>query len=402
MRKLSAGRLLRPDAAVAGAYVIFLALAWASYRLDITSRYLFASAVFPGPPSWSAYGLTALGLAALVLFVRKGRGIRVRAHRGAWSLLALALLFPVTALTIYLTLDIPLPLVLAAAMGYILILRTIACRFRDVRGVVLAAGSLAVASSILVPVLSGGVPILDPEARLVAAMSPFRALFHGFAVFAATLAVVYYGRRYLLLAAALGVLGVISGFKSDAIAVLLSASIGGLISGRLRAREVALAGIPILGILTLMSTHIAVLAFGSWNIPPLYYPFYRAGFTFLVFDRIVEMALPWGMLGGGAILSTSQKVVSTAVLGYAEPHIITSTLLGPLTLDFGIPGTLITSAFVGLYLGMVGNHRGPFQTALYAIVLTHTLILIEVGLQLTSLILYISVFYLYLAWKGDG
>ncbi len=398
MKSLSVNEILRPEVVIPGAYALFLAMAAASYRVGITSRYLFASKSFEAAPTPVPYLLTFLGLGSLVLFIWIGRRLDTNGPMGPLALLTLV---PVTGLTICLTLGIHPLLALAAGVGYASILWAIP-RLGGIGTVVVAGGIMAAVSALLVPVFSGGIPILDPAARQVAAMSPFRALFHGFGVFSATLAVVFYGRRYLGVAALLALLGVVSGFKSDAIAVLLSASIGGLISGRLKAREIGVVVVVIGAILTIMSTYIAVLSFGTWRIPPIYYPLYRAGFTFLVFDRILDMSLPWGALKGAAILSTSQEVVSTAVLDYTTPHIITSTLFGPLTLDFGIVGTLMTSLFIGLYFGVLGGYRGPFQASLYAIVLTHTLILVEVGLQLTSIILYISVLYLFSSWKGDG
>ncbi|RMF91096.1 MAG: hypothetical protein D6733_02180, partial [Methanobacteriota archaeon] len=78
---------------------------------------------------------------------------------------------------------------------------------------------------------------------------------------------------------------------------------------------------------------------------------------------------------------------------YTEPHIITSTLFGPLTLDFGIAGTLLTALFVGLYLGAMKKDTA-LQTCLYAMALTHVLILIEVGLQLSSVMFLLSMLYL--------
>jgi hypothetical protein len=402
MRTSSVNKVLKPEVAIPAAYVLFLAMAFLSYRVEVTARYLFASPIFEAAPSPIPYLTTALGIGGVIVCVRGGRRIEIDTNRKGLRALALTALFIVTALTVYLTLGLHPGLCTAASGGYLVILFFISKRLGDIKTVVVSAGLLTVTSSILVTVLAGDVPILDPAARQVAAMSPFRALFHGFGVFAATLSVVFYGRRYLAVGGVLAVLGIISGFKSDAIALLLSASIGGLISGRVRLKEVGAVLVIIGGILTIMSTYIAVLSFGSWKIPPAYYPLYRAGFTFLVFDKVVALSMPWGLLNGGAILSTSQEVVSTAVLDYATPHIITSTLFGPLTLDFGIIGTLATSAFIGLYFGVLGRYRDGFQAALYAIVLTHTLILIEVGLQMTSLILYISVLYLFLSWKGEG
>jgi uncharacterized membrane protein len=90
--------------------------------------------------------------------------------------------------------------------------------------------------------------------------------------------------------------------------------------------------------------------------------------------------------------------VSTAVLGYSEPHIITSSLFGPLTLDFGVIGTILTAVFIGVYLGAMKKGT-TLRTCLYAMALTHVLVLIEVGLQLSSIMFLLSMMYLSVSEK---
>jgi uncharacterized membrane protein len=152
----------------------------------------------------------------------------------------------------------------------------------------------------------------------------------------------------------------------------------------------------VLLLLTLLSNHIARAAYGTWQLPPSLYPFYRAGFTLGVFSEIVKLSMPYGYLKGAALLSVSQEIVSTEVLGYAEPRIITSTLLGPGMLDFGLLGLGLTAFLLGSYLGAMYNAaKTRLQLALYAIALTHAFILVEVGLQLTSIIYLLSLLYLF-------
>jgi uncharacterized membrane protein len=125
--------------------------------------------------------------------------------------------------------------------------------------------------------------------------------------------------------------------------------------------------------------------------------FYRAGVTFGVFSDIVGMSMPFGYLHGNAFLSVSQEIVSTEVLDYSTPHIITSTLLGPGMLDFGLLGVALTTVLLGLYLGAVyGMAKGKTQLAFYSVALTHSFILVEVGLQLTSVIFFLSLLYLFI------
>jgi uncharacterized membrane protein len=248
-------------------------------------------------------------------------------------------------------------------------------------------------------ILFRGVPILNAAAREATAVSTSRALFHGFGVFAGTLMVGFHERKKAALAVAtLAFAGILSGFKSDAIAIILSAVIAGLLLGKITIRASAFAVFAIAFILTGISTYIALVAHGVWNIPPYLYPFYRFGFTFSVFSKITDMAFPFGALEGRAILNTTQEIVSTAVLGYSEPHIITSSLFGPLTLDFGVIGTILTAVFIGVYLGAMKKGT-TLRTCLYAMALTHVLVLIEVGLQLSSIMFLLSMMYLSVSEK---
>ena len=58
---------------------------------------------------------------------------------------------------------------------------------------------------------------------------------------------------------------------------------------------------------------------------------------------------------------------------------LTSTLFGPVTLDFGLIGLAIQMLFLGLFIGMVYKLKEGIGVGIYSIILTHTLIWIETG-----------------------
>jgi uncharacterized membrane protein len=391
----SAEDLLRADVALPGAYLLFLLAALLAFRIPETRQYL--TPTFPHPGLLSL-GIALLSLLSLVLAIRWGRGKRpFSAAPGILAFLPFLVLFELTH-----TFSWPLWAPLGMALGYPLLLWWISGRLGEVQRLIPLLFAFALLSA--AAILLRGTPLLDPLARAGTAVTPERALFHGFAVLTAALLVAYRSRRLALsLISFLLLLAVLSGFKSDALSVLLAGTITGVLLGKIRWREVLSAGIAAVLLLTLLSSQIATTAYGQWKIPPLLYPIYRAGFTFSVFDRIVPLAFPFGHLHGAASLSTTQEVMSTSVLGYEAPHIITSTLLGPGMLDFGVPGALLTAASVGLCLGvMEGLGKGKIQICLYAVALTHTLILIEVGLQLTSILFLLSLLYLSLRAGQEG
>lgn len=377
-------RLFEPEIAVPLAYIVFLISAFLSFQIPVTRQYLLNS--FSVAPSFLAYLTTFLGIGIFIFSVKLGKKIEVNRPT-----MVLGTIFISTALVVYLTIDIHIILAIFAGAGYSVMLYYLSTQkeFHKLTNIVFALALLS-ALSILVQ----GIPILSAVAREKTAVSTGRALFHGFGVFAGALFVGFYSRRKATTAVAvLAIAGLLSGFKSDAIAIILSASIAGLLLGKFSTRAMAITAASVAFILTGVSTFIALVAHGVWNIPPYLYPLYRFGFTFSVYSKIVEMSLPFGALHGLAILSTTQEIVSTAVLGYSEPHIITSTLFGPLALDFGIIGIMLTALFVGVYLGAMKKDT-TLRTCLYAMALTHVLVLIEVGLQLTSVMFLFSMMYL--------
>jgi hypothetical protein len=383
-------KVFEPEYAFPLAYLVFLFSAFLAYKIPVISRFLIRS--FSTPPSLAAYLVSLLGIFVVISSVKLGRRIE-KINR--WPMLAGV--FITTSAVVYLTLNIHILLAILMGGGYAVLLYYLSTQgdFNRLTNLVFLLALLS-AFSILVR----GIPILSASAREATAVSTSRALFHGFGVFAGVLLIGFYDRRRAVLAVAvLAFAGILSGFKSDAIAIILSAAIAGILLQKITFRTASIAIVAIAFILTVVSTYIAWVAHGVWNIPPYFYPFYRFGFTFSVYSKIVDLAYPFGALGGRAILNTTQEIVSTAVLGYSESHIITSSLFGPLTLDFGVIGTVLTALFVGLYLGAFKKDT-TLKTCLYAMALTHVLVLIEVGLQLSSIMFLLSMLYLSVSEKS--
>ena len=384
---------LSPVVALPAVYLIFLALGFLAYKIPITSEFLLAPrGFFNQPPSPGSYLVSLLGLLFFVYGCLMGERARARIKGGVLVLLGV---FILSSAALKLAFELPLPVYASVSLGYVLLLVIVSRRLNETRLITLA--SLALATLFALSILARGIPILEAEARLSAAVTPSRALFHGFATFGVVMLVLYQPRRYAFPGVAiLAALGVLAGFKSDAVAVLISAVLAGLLTRRVSLKEAAYGAVIVVLVLTVMSNFIAETAYGGWSIPPYLYPFYRAGFTMGVFSEIVHLAIPFGYLKGAALLSVTQDIVSTEVLGYTRPHIITSTLLGPGMLDFGLLGVALTAFLLGVYLGSM--HRSAdtmLRKGLYAIALTHVFILVEVGMQLTSVIYLLSLLYLF-------
>jgi hypothetical protein len=337
-----------------------------------------------------SYILSVLGITIFIISARLARRIKIP-NSNLWVIPLILGGFG------YITLDLAFsmnPVVkIMISGGFAISLWFISKNIDKVALLTYASFFLALVATLLI--LSRGVPILNPVFREESAVTPLRALFHGFAVFSAALLSIHQNRRYILGVFFLAFLGIISGFKSDAIAILISATIAGILVREVKTRDILAVFATILFILTIVSTYIARSSYGEWSIHPMLYIFYRMGFTFSVFDKIVAMSLPFGVTFGKALLSPSQEIISTVVLNYDTPHIITSSLFGPGTLDFGILGLILTACTIGALLGIFHEMiEKPVQACLYSIALTHAFILVEVGLQPTSFIFLFSLFYL--------
>lgn len=390
LRRIRFENLAEPEAAFPLAYFIFLASAFIAYQLPETQRFLLGS--FSGRPSFGAYLASMLGVLIMVFFVKVGKKIEIKRSE---------ILLPVVSFlgfsSVYLTLNIGIIISLFAGLSYAALLFFIS-RKSEIKSILLVSYSIALISAVFS--LYTGAGVIRPELRGEIAVSAYRAVFHGFAVLSAALLVGFFEKKKAFSGIVLlAFLGMLSGFKSDAIAVIGSAALAGLLLRRISLKELLGAFFSVFLILTLASTYIAKKSYLAWEIHPLLYPVYRFGFTFSVFSKIYEMSMPLGYLHGRAIADTTQRIMSTAVLNYSSPHIITSSLFGPLTLDFGIIGILLTSCFMGTYLGIMNAKKEKPQLCLYSMSLMHALILIEVGLQQASMLFLLSMLYLSLNLK---
>lgn len=389
-----ASRLMEPEVLFSGLYLLFLALAFFSFYIPSTSNFLLESFSKPKPSSYllSLFGITLFFLTAMLGKRRK------LSFNSRVILLAIALL---AFFSLQITFPSLLPLNILASLVFILFFRYFSSHLGSYSPLALACLGIAGMASLSILVFE--IPILVPGAREEVAVTPQRAVFHGFGMLAGVLMVAFFKwSRYLPAILLLSILGLLSGFKSDAISIILASLLAGLYLGKFGPKEAVVTFALIGGILTVVSNFIAKVSYFTWKLSPLLYPVYRSGFTFSVFDKIAQSALPWGITHGRALADTRQVVASKSVLGYQEEHIITSTLFGPALLDFGVIGVAALALLLGYYLGVMrALASSSFSTALLAVALAHLIILIEVGLQPTSLIFLSLLLYLSMREKEN-
>lgn len=256
--------------------------------------------------------------------------------------------------------------------------------------VVLAAVLIGIFLQILNLYLLGGIPILSGYLKFKATTDLWRISYPIFLP-AITILLAKYPRKwyYLLFIIGLGVFAV-NGYRTTTMAILISAFVTLYYSRKMKTSQI-LISIFLIGLVGVTAGYIAVMSiqWQQWSLNPLQLVAYRAGFTMMVFDKIVHMA---GATGGDLFhqaLSTGhprvtvgQVVLNYPVSGSTPTTSITSTIFGPAVLDFGFYAMIIQMFIIGAVLRVIYatqvKANGAF-TALYAIVLTHTMIWVETG-----------------------
>jgi oligosaccharide repeat unit polymerase len=256
--------------------------------------------------------------------------------------------------------------------------------------VVLAAVLIGIFLQIINLYLLGGIPILSGYLKFKATTDLWRFAYPIFLP-AITILLAKYPRKwyYLLFIIGLGVFA-INGYRTTTMAILISGFITLYYTRKMKTSHILIA-ILLIGLVGVAAGYIAVMSiqWQQWSLNPLQLVAYRAGFTMMVFDKIVHMA---GATGGDLFqqaLSTGhprvtvgQVVLNYPVSGSTPTTSITSTIFGPAVLDFGFYAMIIQMFLIGAVLRIIYAAQikaNGALTALYAIVLTHTMIWVETG-----------------------
>ena len=116
-----------------------------------------------------------------------------------------------------------------------------------------------------------------------------------------------------------------------------------------------------------------------WTLNPLELVFYRFAFTLELFEKIIPLGdTTHGHILGMIFSSGSPRTfIGEYVLRYTV--CATSTLFGPVYLDFGAIGLTVQMLFMGIFLKLLHKFKKGVGIGIYSIILAHTLIWIETG-----------------------
>lgn len=230
-------------------------------------------------------------------------------------------------------------------------------------------------------ILLGGIPLFNSVLKSNATTNLWRVAYPLFLIFINILIAKYYNKKYLILVLVGALVFGLNGYRTSVVGILASVFITMYYIGKISRKT----GILFVIIIALGAAAIGYIASQSiatqhWTLNPLELIFYRAGFTLEVLEKIIPLA---GTTHGHILSMIFSSGSPRSFIGNYVLHYdvcLTSTLFGPVMLDFGYVGLAIQMLFMGAFLKVIHMiaEKGV-GVGIYSIILTHTLIWIETG-----------------------
>jgi oligosaccharide repeat unit polymerase len=240
---------------------------------------------------------------------------------------------------------------------------------------------LALALQSLNMVLLGGIPLFNSVLKSNATTNLWRIAYPLFLILINILLAKYYNRKYLILVLAGALIFGLNGYRTSVVGILASVFITMFyirkISHRLGILFVIIIGVGAIAIGFIASQSIANQ---TWTLNPIELVFYRLAFTLEVFEKIIPLA---GTTHGHILSMIFSSGSPRSFIGNYVLHYdvcLTSSLFGPVMLDFGYIGLTVQMLFMGAFLKIIHTlAKKGIGIGIYSIILAHTLIWIETG-----------------------
>lgn len=251
-------------------------------------------------------------------------------------------------------------------------------------------------------VLLGGIPLFNSTLKANATTNIWRVAYPLFLIAINFLLAKYYNRKYLILVVLAALVFGLNGYRTSVLGILGSSFITLFYLNKIsRKFAIAFIAVIVIGLMAVGFIASQSIANQHWTLNPLELVFYRAAFTLEVFERILPLA---GTTHGKILAMIFSSGSPRTFIGEYVLHYnvcLTSTLFGPVMLDFGYVGLTIQMLFMGAFLGLIHKVKKGVGIGIYAFILTHTIIWIETGptdimiwfLYLIGLIYIILSFY---------
>lgn len=270
------------------------------------------------------------------------------------------------------------------ALGYLMAERKINIEGKNLsilsEKLLLALTVIALILQALNLVLLGGIPLFSSTLKANATTNIWRIAYPLFLIALNLLLAKCYSRKYLILIVLGAVIFGLNGYRTSVLGILGSSFITlyylEKISKRFGIIFIAIIIIGLAGVGYIASQSIAGQ---HWTLNPLELIFYRAAFTLEVFEKIIPLA---GTTNGRILAMIFSSGSPRTFIGNYVLHYnvcLTSTLFGPVMLDFGYIGLAVQMLFMGAFLGAMNKVKKGAGIGIYAFILTHTIIWIETG-----------------------
>ena len=240
---------------------------------------------------------------------------------------------------------------------------------------------IALALQSLNMVLLGGIPLFNSVLKSNATTNLWRIAYPLFLILINILLAKYYNRKYLILVLLGALVFGLNGYRTSVVGILASTFITMYYIGKI-SRKIGILFVIIIGAGAIAIGYIASqsIANQTWTLNPIELVFYRLAFTLEVFEKIIPLA---GTTHGHILSMIFSSGSPRSFIGNYVLHYdvcLTSSLFGPVMLDFGYIGLTIQMLFMGAFLKIIHSLASKgIGIGIYSIILTHTLIWIETG-----------------------
>lgn len=229
-------------------------------------------------------------------------------------------------------------------------------------------------------VLLGGIPLFNSTLKANATTNIWRVAYPLFLIMINLLLAKYYNRKYLLLIIIGALIFGLNGYRTSVLGILGSSFITLYYLDKIsRKFAIAFVALIVIGLMAVGYIASQSIAGQHWTLNPLELIFYRAAFTLEVFEKIIPLA---GTTNGHILSMIFSSGSPRTFIGEYVLHYtvcLTSTLFGPVMLDFGYLGLTIQMLFMGIFLEVINKIKKGIGVGIYSIILTHTIIWIETG-----------------------
>ena len=235
---------------------------------------------------------------------------------------------------------------------------------------------IGIISFISLVIKYGNIPILDYNLRMSISNDPLRLISTGALVYGGIYNIFYFTIAFILL--------ILLGYKAGILILCISFLIYNYYLKRISLKGIVISMFGLMVVLAVMSKVILMSSGQEWSIGVLEILSYRAYFDITVLEKIINYHTH--TLGRVILNPNGERLIGELLFGYS--HNFTSTMFGPVYLDFGIYG-LIFATLLGLFSReiYIGDRK------LYCIYAGILLSMCEIGINYGFLIVTFIMLY---------